>query len=310
MIAFILARALRAVVVLFLTVTFVFVILRLSGDATEQMLGDLATPEALAAVRTAWGLDRPIAEQYVRYLGNALRGDFGVSFADGRDAFAMVRERVPKTLQVTFSAFCLSILVGLPAGILAALRRDRPADRAVMAGAVLGYSIPNFLLGIGFIFLFAVWLRILPSSGSASWQHAILPICTFALTGAAAIARFARAALIEVLDQPYITAARANGVAERHIILWHALPNAAIPLVTMLGFVAGGMLGGAVFVEEVFAWPGLGSGFVRAVNSGDLNVVQAMIITFTVFMVSVNFTVDVLYAVLNPKIRLQKHDPS
>lgn len=310
MTSFILGRAVRAVVVLILTVTFVFVILRISGDPAEQMLGDLATPEALAAVRTSWGLDKPIPQQYFSYVVRVVQGDFGKSFADGRDAFAIIIERAPKTLLVTVPAFLLSILIGIPAGTLAAMRRDTATDKAVMSGAVLGYSVPNFLLGLAFIFVFAVWLRMLPSSGSSTWLHAILPIATFALTGAAAISRFARAALIEVLDQPYIVAARVDGASEWELILRHALPNAAIPMVTMLGFIAGGLLGGAVYVEQVFAWPGLGSGFVRAVNAGDLNVVQAVIITFTAFMVTVNLTVDILYAVLNPKIRLQKNDRS
>lgn len=310
MMSFILGRIVRALVVLFLTVLFVFVVLRLSGDPAEQMLSDLATSDALATFRVKWGLDRSIPEQFAIYLGNAIQGDFGTSFADGREVFTVISERLPKTLMVTISALFLSMLIGIPAGIAAAVRRETPTDKAVMAGAVLGYSIPNFLLGLALIFVFAVWLRVLPSSGSSTWQHAILPIATFALFNAAAIARFARSTLIDVLDQPYIAAARADGVPEWEIIFRHALPNAAIPMVTMLGFIVAGLLGGAVLVESVFAWPGLGSGFVRAVNHGDLNVVQAMIILFTAFMVATNLTVDVLYAVLNPKIRLQKNDAS
>lgn len=310
MISFIIARVFRALVVLFLTVTFVFVILRVSGDPAQQMLGDLATPEAIEAFRSSWGLDKSIVEQFVIYVGNAIHGDFGVSSSDGRQVFTVITERIPKTLTVTVSAFVLIILFGIPAGILAAVRRETATDKAVMAGAVIGYSVPNFLLGVGLIFLFAVWLRVLPSSGSSTWQHAVLPTVTFALAGAAGIARFTRSTLIDVLGQPYIAAARADGIPEWDIILRHALPNAAIPLVTMLGFSAGGLLGGAVLVETVFAWPGLGSGFVQAVNSGNLNVVQAMVLTFTAFMVSINLTVDILYAVLNPKIRLQGNDAS
>ena len=310
MISFILARLGRAFIVLFMTVTFVFIVLRLSGDPAEQMLGDLTSPEARAAFRVTWGLDRSIPEQYLIYVSNAVRGDFGVSSADGRDVFVVVAERIPKTLLVTVSAFILSLALGIPAGILAAVRRNTPADRAVMASAVVGYSIPNFLLGLALIFIFAVWLRVLPSSGSSTLQHAILPIVTFALFNAAAIARFTRSTLVDVLDQPYIAAARADGVSERDIVLRHALPNAAIPLVTMLGFIAAGLLGGTVLIEPVFAWPGLGSGFVRATSTGDLNVVQAMILLFTAFMVTINLTVDILYAVLNPKIRLQNDDAS
>lgn len=303
MTAFILARLVRALAVLVFTVTLVFVVLRLTGDPAQQMLSDSAGPEALAAFNEKWGLDRSIPEQYLFYVANALRGDFGVSFADGREVFTVVSERIPKTLVVTISAFILSMLIGIPAGILAAVRRESALDKGVMAGAVLGYSVPNFLLGLVFIFVFAVWLRVLPSSGSSTWNHAVLPIATFALFNAAAVARFMRSTLIDVLGQPYIAAARADGVPNWEIILRHALPNAAIPMVTTLGFVAGGLLGGSALIEPVFAWPGLGSGFVNATNTGDLPVVQAMIVLFTAFMVMINLTVDVLYAVLNPKIR-------
>ena len=310
MASFILARAVRALVVLVLTVTFVFIVLRLSGDPAQQMLSDHASPEALAAFRANWGLDKPIPSQYLIYLAHAFKGDFGTSFADGRPVFTVVAERIPKTLLITVPAFVLVMLIGIPAGIFAAVRRETSSDKAIMTATVVGYSVPNFLLGVALIYVFAVWLRVLPSSGSSTWQHAILPVITFALAGSAAIARFTRSTLNDVLGQPYIAAARVDGVPEWQVILRHALPNAAIPMVTMLGFNAAGLLGGAVLVEPVFAWPGLGSGFVRAVNTGDLNVVQAMIIIFTGFVVTINLIVDILYAVLNPKIRLQHHDAS
>lgn len=303
MTGFILARAFRALVVLVFTVTLVFVVLRLSGDPAQQMLSDNASPEALAAFNAKWALDRSIPEQYLYYVANALRGDFGTSFADGREVFMVVSERIPKTLFLTVSAFILSMLIGIPVGILAAVRRESAVDKGVMAGAVVGYSIPNFLLGLVFIFAFAVWLRVLPSSGSSTWKHAILPVATFALFNAAAVARFMRSTLIDVLGQPYIAAARADGIPEWEIILRHALPNAAIPMVTTLGFVAGGLLGGAALIEPVFSWPGLGSGFVNATSTGDLPVAQAMIVLFTAFMVVINLAVDILYVVLNPKIR-------
>ncbi|MCZ7451419.1 ABC transporter permease [Rhizobium rhizogenes] len=303
MTSFIFARVIRAIVVLVFTVTIVFVILRLSGDPAQSMLSDNAGPEALAAFNEKWGLDRSIPEQYLYYVANAFHGDFGTSFADGRAVFDVIRERIPKTLLLTVSAFFLSLLIGIPVGIIAAVRRESAVDKGVMAGAVLGYSIPNFLLGLVFVFVFAVWLRVLPSSGSSTWNHAILPIATFALFNAAAVARFMRSTLIDVLGQPYIAAARADGIPNWDVILRHALPNAAIPMVTTLGFVAGGLLGGSALIEPVFSWPGLGSGFVNATSTGDLPVVQAMIILFTAFMVAINLTVDVLYAVLNPKIR-------
>ncbi|KEA04454.1 ABC transporter permease (plasmid) [Agrobacterium fabrum] len=305
MMGFILARMVRAIVVLVFTVTLVFVVLRLSGDPAQQMLSSQAGPEALAAFRTKWGFDRSIIEQYLIYIASAFRGDFGISYADGRDVFTVIGERIPKTLAVTVSAFILSLLIGVPVGILAAVRRESAVDKGVMAGAVLGYSIPNFLLGLIFIFVFAVWLRVLPSSGSSTWYHAILPIATFALYNAAVVARFMRSTLIDVLGQPYIAAARADGIPNWEIILRHALPNAAIPMVTTIGFIAGGLLGGSALIEPVFAWPGIGSGFVTATSTGDLSVVQATIVLFTAFMVTINLTVDVLYAVLNPKIRKQ-----
>ncbi|MGV2124295.1 ABC transporter permease [Agrobacterium vitis] len=303
MTAFILARLVRAIAVLIFTVTLVFIVLRLSGDPAQQMLGDDVGPAAVAAFNAKWGLDRSLPEQYAYYVANAARGDFGISFGDGRQVFDIVAERIPKTLMLTVPALLLSMLIGIPAGILAAIRRESALDKGVMAGAVLGYSVPNFLLGLVFIFVFAVWLRVLPSSGSSTLNHAILPIATFALFNAAAVARFMRSTLLDVLGQPYIAAARADGAPDWEIILRHALPNAAIPMVTTLGFIAGGMMGGAALIEPVFAWPGLGIGFVRATATGDLPVVQAMIILFTVFMVSINLTVDVLYGLLNPKIR-------
>lgn len=162
MIGFIIARALRASVVLFLTVTFVFIVLRLSGDPAQTMLGERATPEVLAVFRADWGLDKPILQQFLIYVANAFQGNFGVSSADGREVFSIIAERIPKTLVLTVSAFILSVLVGIPVGIVAAVRRDSPVDKAVITGAVLGYSVPNFLLGLTLIFVFAVWLRVLP----------------------------------------------------------------------------------------------------------------------------------------------------
>lgn len=306
MTGFILSKAARAFAVLFTTALFVFVVLRFSGDPAERMLGEFATPEAQAAFRTLWGLDKSIPEQFLIYLQHALQGDFGKSYADGRDVFDIIKQSIPKTLTVSVSAFVIAILLGIPAGIVAAIRRDSAVDRLVMGTAVLGHSIPMFLVGLIFIFIFAVWLRVLPSSGSSTWRHAILPIATFALYNAASIARFARATLIEILDQPYIAAARGDGIPPSEIILRHALPNAAIPLVTMLGILATSLLGGTVLVETVFAWTGMGAQFVRAVGQGDLNVVQAMILVFTVFVVTINLTVEILYALLNPKIRSQK----
>lgn len=305
---FLLNRLLRAVLTVIVTVTFVFLVLRAAGDPAELMLSNDAPPEAMAAFRERWGLDLPLIEQYGIYVRNIASGDFGYSYADGRPAFEVVLERLPKTLILTVLGLITLLAIGVPAGIAAAMRRNRLADRLTMTLSVVGYSVPSFLLGLALIFLFAVKWRLLPSSGSSTWPHAILPVATYGLVGAAAVARFTRAAMIEVLDQPYIRAARAAGVPPVEIAWRHALPNAAIPLVTMLGFNVAALLGGSALVETVFAWPGLGTGFVRAVSLGDLAVVQVMVLIFTAFMVAVNFSVDIAYAFLNPRIRLAGHD--
>jgi peptide/nickel transport system permease protein len=297
------ARALRASVVLFLTVAFVFIVLRVSGDPAETMLGERSTPETLAAFRIAWGLDKSIPEQFLVYVENAFQGNFGVSAADGREVFTIIAERIPKTLALTVSAFILSVLVGIPVGIAAAVRRDSPVDKAVITAAVLGYSVPNFLLGLALIFVFAVWLRVLPSSGSSTWQHAILPVATFGLFNAAAVARFTRSTLIEVLEQPYIAAARADGIPKWEVILRHALPNAAIPTVTIVGFMIGSLIAGAVVVESVFAWPGSGKLLIDAIRMRDYPVVQSLVLLFAFMLAVVNLLVDLLCGLLDPRIR-------
>jgi peptide/nickel transport system permease protein len=301
---FLLGRLGRAAFTLWLVASFAFVILRLTGDPVRSLLPDNATPEIVAAYKQRWGLDRSLPEQYARYLAALAQGDFGRSFRDDRPALETVAERVPKTLELTGTAFLLVLLIGIPAGVAAALRRDTLLDRAVMTAAVAAHALPAFLLGLLLMLLFAVTWRLLPSSGSATAAHLVLPALTLGATGAAVIARFTRAAVLEVLEQPHVRAARAAGHPLGAVIRRDVLPNAAIPLLTVLGFTVGGLVGGSIITETVFAWPGVGRLLATAVAARDLAVVQCIVLLLAAAMVAANFTVDLLYAWLNPRIRL------
>jgi len=283
--------------------TFAFVVLRLSGDPALLIMSVDAPPEAVAAFRKAWGLERPLWEQYFSYIGHALTGDFGKSMRDGRSAIDLVMERVPATLVLTLPALALKIGIGIPAGIYAALHRNTLADRLTMAVSVAGFTMPSFVLALVLVLIFAVTLGWLPASGADSPLHAILPIVTLGTAGAAIMARFTRSAMLEVLGQPYIRAASAKGVAWHRVVSRHALPNAAIPTVTIIGFMIGSLVAGAVVVETVFAWPGVGRLLVSAVANRDLSVVQAILMVIAAWMVSANLAVDLAYGWLDPRVR-------
>ncbi|WBU53746.1 ABC transporter permease [Paracoccus sp. SCSIO 75233] len=303
MIAYFLRRGLRALITLWAAVTFFFILLRLDVDIGVLALDLTASQEAIDAFNTRWGYDQSILEQYRIWIAGALQGDFGYSFRDARPAIEWVTERLPKTLQLSLAGFALMILIGVPAGLIAAIKRGTATDRTIMGLAAAGYSLPSFVLGLTLMYVFAVFLQVLPSTGSTTWAHLVLPAATYGLTGAAGIARFTRAAMLEVLGRHYITAARAAGASPREVILGDAAPNAAIPVVTMLGFSAGQLIGHAVIVETVFAWPGLGQGLIFAVANRDLAVVQIMVMIFAAFMIAANFLVDMLYGLLDPRIR-------
>lgn len=303
MIAYFLRRGLRALITLWAAVTFFFILLRLDVDIGVLALDLTASQEAIDAFNSRWGYDQSILEQYRIWIAGALQGDFGYSFRDARPAIEWVTERLPKTLQLSLAGFALMILIGVPAGLIAAIKRGTATDRTIMGLAAAGYSLPSFVLGLTLMYVFAVFLQVLPSTGSTTWAHLVLPAATYGLTGAAGIARFTRAAMLEVLGRHYITAARAAGASPREVILGDAAPNAAIPVVTMLGFSAGQLIGHAVIVETVFAWPGLGQGLIFAVANRDLAVVQIMVMIFAAFMIAANFLVDMLYGLLDPRIR-------
>jgi peptide/nickel transport system permease protein len=293
----------RALLTVLLVVTFAFVVLRLSSDPALVILGRDAPPEAVAAFRKAWGLDDPLVVQYLRYIIQIFKGDLGISFRDGRPAIQIVAERLPATLALTIPALLLKVGIGVTAGIFAALHRGRFADRAIMLVSVAGFTIPSFVLGLLLVLLFAVTLNWLPSGGQESWRSAILPIVTLGVGGAAALARFTRSAMLEVLGQPYIRTASAKGLSWRAVISSHALPNAAIPTVTVVGLMVGTLIAGAVVVESVFSWPGVGRLLVVAVANRDLAVVQCILLLVAATMVISNFVVELLYGILDPRMR-------
>lgn len=303
MLSFIASRLARAVLTIVFVVTFAFVVLRLSGDPALLIMSVDAPPEAIAAFRKAWGLDDPIWQQYLAYATKALTGDFGNSMRDGRPAIELVLERVPMTLAITLPAFLIKIFLGIPAGIFAALYRNSVIDRLTMMVSVAGFTVPSFVLALVLVLIFSVQLGWLPSSGNDSWKSAILPIVTLGLSGAAILARFTRSAMLEVLGQPYIRTASAKGVPWQRVVRGHALPNAAIPTVTIVGFMIGSLIAGAVVVESVFAWPGVGRLLVSAVSNRDLAVVQAVLLAIALSMVAANLVVDIAYGWLDPRLR-------
>ncbi len=301
---FLCVKILRAMVTVLIVLTFVFIVLRVSGDPVESLVGDEADPEIVEYYRAKYGLDEPLHEQYFRYFQGVFSGDLGFSFKDERDAVEVVAERIPRTLQLGLASFAFGIFLGIPLGILAALNRNTPIDRFTMGFAVFGYSIPNFFLGIVLILIFAMWLRFLPSSGSGTWMHMIMPVVTLGTAGAGSIARFARSSMLEVLNKSYMRAATAKGVPRSRRIAWHALPNAAIPIVTIIGFRLGDLVAGSVVTETVFAWPGVGRLLVTSVSGRDLAIVQTILILVALTMVTANLLVDLIYGWIDPRIRV------
>ena len=300
---FALNRLVRACLTLLIVVALAFFILRMSADPAIVILGPDAPPAAMAAFREAWGLDRPLPIQFLDYVVAVLHGDFGRSMINGAPVLPLVLQRVPTTLAIMLPALLCAIGIGVPAGVFAALRRNTLADRCVMAASVAGFTMPSFVLGLLLVLVFAVTLGWLPSGGNDHWQSAILPVVTLAAGSAAVLARFTRGAMVEVLGQPYIRTASAKGLLWRAVVRRHALPNAAIPIVTMIGFMVGGLLAGAVVTESVFSWPGLGRLMVVSVASRDLAVVQCILLLVASTMVVANLTVDLLYGVLDPRLR-------
>jgi peptide/nickel transport system permease protein len=302
---FILRRLLQAIAVIFGVTLVTFMLMHLTGDPVGLMLPDDATPEDHERIRRLLGLDDPLPVQFARFLSGAVRGDFGQSIRQGEPALQLVLERLPATIELTLAAMLIAVLVAFPAGIIAASRRGGIVDQAVMMFALVGQSVPNFWLGIMMILFFSVSLEWLPPFGRGGPENLIMPALTLSTYSMARTARLVRSGMIEVLSQDYVRTARAKGLGERLVLQRHALKNALIPAVTVLGLDLAYLLGGAVITEVIFAWPGVGRLTVNAIYARDYPIVQAAVFVVAVGYTTINFFVDVLYAYLNPKVRFQ-----
>ena len=282
----------------------VFVILRvLPGDPARMLLPDGAPESAVAELNRQLGLREPFIVQYGLFLKSVARGDFGQSFQYRAPALRVVLERLPATMQLTLAAMLITIVAGVSLGIFTAVRRGTRYDVAGTIVAVLGQSLPNFWLGIMLILLFGVALRWLPTSGFSGWTSLVLPAITLAAFPMALVARLTRSSMLEILHRDYIRTGRAKGLAEGNVVFRHALRNAAIPVLTVIGLQIGALLGGAVITESVFAWPGMGKLIVDAIFFRDFPVVQTVLILSASVFVVINLAVDLLYTVIDPRIR-------
>ena len=282
----------------------VFVILRVvPGDPAKMLLPEGAPQSAIEELNRQLGLQEPLYVQYGLFVQSVFRGDFGQSFQYRAPALQVVTERLMATVQLALAAMLITVGVGVTLGIVAAVRRGTGYDYASTVLAVLGQSLPNFWLGIMLILLFGVALRWLPTSGFESWRHLILPAVTLAAFPMALVARLTRSSMLEILGRDFIRTGRAKGLAERAVILRHALRNAAVPLLTVLGLQIGTLLGGAVITESVFAWPGMGKLVVDAIFFRDFPVAQTVLILSATLFVVINLLVDLLYTVIDPRIR-------
>lgn len=304
MASYITGRLAYAVFVLWGAVTIVFVTVRVvPGDPAQLMVGAQGTRQDVEALRHRFGLDRPLAAQYAGYLGEAVRLRFGDSLRLEEPAVQAVVQRLPATITLALSAMGLAVATSLPLGIVAAMARRSILDHAVAVVSLLGQSVPNFWLGIMFILVFARTLRWLPSGGIGGVAHLILPAVSLALLVIGVLTRLTRSGLVDVVHEDYVRTAYAKGLGTRPVIIRHALPNALIPVVTVAGLQLGHLLAGAVIVETVFAWPGVGRLLVDAISNRDYPIVQAAVLFITAGFILVNLLVDLSYAYLDPRIR-------
>jgi ABC-type dipeptide/oligopeptide/nickel transport system permease component len=276
----------------------------LTGDPAEIMLPPGATAAQIEKFRAEWGFADPLPVQYWRFLKRAVHGDFGVSLRHGQSSLPLIVARLPATLQLTVTALLLAILLAVPLGVLAATRRGGPIDLLAMGVALVGQSVPNFWLAIMMILLFAVSWGLLPTSGRGGVAHLVMPAAAIAINLMALLTRMVRSTMIEMLSEDYVRTARAKGLRELFVTSRHALPNALIPLVTVVGLQFGYILGGAVVIETIFTWPGVGLFTIQAILNRDYPVVQAAVFILATAVVLINLAVDLLYVWLDPRIRV------
>ena len=303
---YIVKRLLSLVPVLWGVSTFVFLIIHLiPGDPVDIMLGETAEPADKAALRSTLGLDKPVWLQYALFLGNLAHGNVGRSLHTKRPVLETIAERLPATAELAVASLLLAILIAIPLGVCAAIRQYSWVDLGSMGFALLGVSIPHFWLGPLLILVFSVALDWLPVSGREGWAHLVLPTLTLGTALASILARMTRASMLEVIRMEYVTVARAKGLRERVVIGRHALKNALIPLITLLGLQMGALLSGAIITETVFAWPGIGRLTVQAIHSRDYPLVQGCVLVIAIVYVCMNFLTDLAYAWADPRIKYE-----
>ena len=303
---FLIRRLLLTIPVLIGVATLVFSLIHLvPGDPVQAMLGESAAPQDVAQLRTQLGLDRPLYQQYLSFASGIVRGDLGTSLRTRQAVTTIILERMPATLELAAAAMLVAIVFAIPLGVIAAVRVGTPLDHVATTVALLGISMPTFWLGPLLAIVFSVWLGWLPVSGRGTLANLVLPAITLGAPLAAALTRMTRASVIEELRELYVTAARARGASETRAVLVHAFRNSLIPVVTVIGLQFGSVLTGAVITETIFAWPGIGRLLVQSIGARDYPAVQGCILTIAVTYVSMNLMVDVLYGVLDPRIRYE-----
>jgi peptide/nickel transport system permease protein len=306
MVTYLVRRALHGLVVLLGVSVIVFLLMHLGGDPVAVLLPLDAPPEQIEAFRQEMGFDRPLPVQYLLFLSRAVRGDFGYSYHYRTDAMGIVLERLPATLKLTFAALAIALAVAIPAGILAALKRGGIADILIRISVLLGQAVPGFWLALVLIMIFGVRLQWLPVSGAEGWKSLVLPAIVAGSFSMATVTRLLRGNLLETLAENYIQTARSKGLPTRLITTRHALRNAAIPVITVIGLQMGWLLGGAVIAEVVFAYPGMGRLAVTAISNRDVPVIQSFVAISALIVVVINLGLDIMYSWLDPRIRL--HD--
>lgn len=300
---FLASKALQGVATLLIAVSIAFLLARGTGDPVREMLGDLASEQQVAALQAQLGLDRPLGLQYIAFLQDLLTFDLGDSLRYGTSNLDLVLSRLPASAQLAAAAMLLAVVAGVPLGIWAALKEGRLADRVASAIALTGQSIPLFWLGLMLILFFAVRLGWLPAGQSTGFRSLILPAVTLSTLPMAQIARLTRSGMSEILGETFVSASHARGIKRWRIVLVHAFRNACLPVITIVGLQAGTLLSGAITVEFVFAWPGLGTLATQAVQTRDFSLIQAIVVFGAVVFVVINLLVDLLYGILDPRIR-------
>ncbi|HKX94318.1 MAG TPA: ABC transporter permease [Methylibium sp.] len=322
MLAFVLRRLLQAVAVMLAVAFIAFMLFQYVGDPVTHLLGQDATPEQRDTLRADLGLDAPFPVQFARFVGNAVRGEFGLSLRQGRKVSTLIAERLPATLELAITAALLALVVGVPMGVVAALRRGTWLSQLLMTVSLLGVSLPTFLIGILLILVFAVWLNWFPSFGrgevvaigawTTGWlsadglKHLVLPSVTLAVFQLTLIMRLVRAEMLEVLRTDYIKFARARGLSDRTVYFGHALKNTLVPVITITGLQLGSLIAFAIITETVFQWPGMGLLFIQAVSFADVPVMAAYLCLIALIFVLINLVVDLLYFAVDPRLRVER----